>query len=303
MVRFIRSCFVAALMLGAAVPAFAQKAPAAIDDLSLLPVDSELVAGLDFQQLSGSSLWKQYIEPQLGKGDIKKQLDEFKTTCGVDAMKVMTKMSIGIKGLGANTPEGVIVAHGVPKAKLVACYDKLAKKKQPGQEIKRDGDVLIVKQADGDVAFTFVGDTTALMVIGAKANAAGVNAIAKGTSALKTSAAFAEFYKSTNTKDTLWMIVNGNSKAFEQLGAMGVKPKAVYGSVNVTKNLNLDLRMRLGSADEAKNLTNMFQSQLKAVAGMFDKIDVKADGKDMRVTILLSDAKMKALASQFGIKP
>lgn len=302
MVRFIRSLSVVALLLGTGT-AFAQpakKAPAT-DDLSLLPVDSELVAGLDFQQLQSSALWKSLVEPQLSKGDVKKFFDEFKGECGVDAMKVVTKISVGMKGLGGSSPSGVVVAHGVPKAKLVACYDKLSKKgKAAGGEITRDGDILLVKQKGETAAFTFVGDSTAVMMFGSGASSAGIKGVIKGTSALKTSAAFVEFYKKTNTQSTMWGIVNGNSKMFDQFAAMGVKPKAVYGSLNVTKNLDLDVRMRLGSADEAKNLANMFNGQLKAVAQMFDKIAVNADGADMKILVMLSDAKLKALAKQMG---
>ncbi|MEO8699720.1 MAG: hypothetical protein ABI867_06735 [Kofleriaceae bacterium] len=306
MVRFIRSAFIVAFAIGAATPAFAQpakKAPAAAtDDLSLLPVDSEMVAGLDFQSLQTSQLWKQFVEPMLGKGDVKKQMDEFKTNCGVDPMKVVTKISIGIKGIGQTNPDGVIVAHGVPKAKLVACYDKMTKMKKTDADITRDGDVLIVKQKSGGqtVAFSFLDDTTAVMVVGTQATAAGVKGVVKGTSALKTSTAFVDFYKKTNTNDTLWLIMNGNSKAFDQLGAMGIKPKAVYGSLNVTKDLTLDLKVRFNTADEAKNLSTMVNGQLKAAASMFDKITVTADGSDMKVAVLLTDAKLKALMKQFA---
>jgi hypothetical protein len=302
MVRMIRSSFVVALMLGAAVPAFAQPKKAATDDLSLLPVDSEMVMGLDFQQLQTSALWKQFVEPQLGKASVKKQFDDFKTKCNVDAMKVVTKIAIGVKGLGSDKPDGVIVAHGVPKAKLVTCYPKLVADKKADVEITRDGDILIIKEKGKaeSAAFTFLDDSTALFAFGTIGTKDGITKIAKGTSALKTSAAFVEFYKKTSTTDTLWMIMNGNSKAFDQLASMGIKPKAVYGSVNVTKDLNVDMRMRLGSADEAKNLANMFNGQIKQFAAMFDKIEVKADGADMRVAIMLTDAKLKALAKQFG---
>src|SRR5258707_5518714 len=44
------------------------------DDLSLLPVDSEVVGGLDFQQLQGSLLWKQFVGPMLAKNNIQSQL-------------------------------------------------------------------------------------------------------------------------------------------------------------------------------------------------------------------------------------
>lgn len=302
MVRIIRSSFVvASLLVGAASPAFAQKAPAT-DDLSLLPVDSEFVAGLDFQQLQASALWKQFVEPQLAKGDVKKNLDEFKTECGVDAMKVVTKIAIGLKGLGNDKPDGVIVAHGVPKAKLVACYDKMSKKKKADADVTRDGDVLLVKnKKDGQtVAFTFVDDTTAIMVMGTQATTAGIKEVAKGKSALKTSKKFVEFYKKTNTNDTLWMIANGSSKAFEPLTQMVGKVTAVYGSLNVTKDLNMDMRMVMASADAAKNFANMLQGQIKPMVSMFDKIDVKADGVELKVLVTLSDAKLKALGKQFG---
>jgi len=35
------------------------------DDLSLIPLDSELVLGLNFAQLQQSALWKQFVEPKL----------------------------------------------------------------------------------------------------------------------------------------------------------------------------------------------------------------------------------------------
>jgi hypothetical protein len=300
MVRFIRSSL---LVAAVSVCALAPRAHAAgADDLSLLPVDSELVLGLDFQQLQTSQLWKQFAEPALAKGDAKKSMDEFKNTCGLDPMKVVTKISMGLKGIGNANPDGVIVAHGVSKAKLVACYDKMTKLKKSDSEITRDGDVLLVKDKakNQTVAFTFVDDSTLLMVIGAQATAAGIRGVAKGTSALKTSAAFVDFYKKTNTSDTLWLIMNGSSKAFDQLGSMGIKPKAVYGSLNVTKDLNLDLKVRFGTADEAKNLAKMAEGQLKGAAAMFDKISVTADGADIKVGVMLTDAKLKALAKQFG---
>jgi len=302
MVRIHRT-LVIAMVLGAGATAFAQPAKkvAPSDDLSLLPVDAEVVGGLDFQQLQTSALWKTFVAPMLSKGDVQKQMTEFKTTCGVDPMKVVTKIAFGLKGIGNANPDGVIVAHGVPKAKLVACFDKMTKNKSMGNDITRDGDVLIVKQpGNSTVAFAFVDDSTALIVVGTQATTAGIKAVAKGTSALKTSAAFVDLHKKTNTNDTLWMIMNGNSKAFDQLGAMGIKPKAVYGSLNITKDLSLDLRVRFNSADEAKNLTTMMQTQMKAATAMFDKIAVSADGADMKVAIMLTDAKLKGLMKQFG---
>jgi hypothetical protein len=299
--------------LGVSGSAFAQKAPpppvpkvAASDDLSLLPVDSELVGGLDFAQLQTSMLWKQYVGPLLQSGDVQAQMAEFKATCNVDPMQVVTRISFGIKGIkqgGGGNPDGVIVAHGVPKAKLVACFGKYtAGKKKLGKDVTVDGDVLITKDKDSgqSVAFSFFDENTALIVVGKQATKAGIKLIAKGQSALKTSPAFVDFYKKTNTSDTLWVLMNGNSPIFAQLAAMGIKPKAVFGSINVTKDIALDLRMRLPTADEAKKLASTVQPQVTQAAAMFDKLVVTNDGSDVRVQIGLSDAKLKALMMQLA---
>lgn len=289
-----------AMLLAASAPALADKS----DDLSLLPVDSELVGGLDFQQLQSSQLWKGIVGPAMSKNNVQKSMAEFQAECGVDPMKVVTKISFGLKGLGGDA-EGVVVAHGVPKAKMVACYDKMSKKKAPDADITRDGDVLVIKKKGAtttadQVALMFIDDSTLLVTVGSKATKDGIKAVAKGGSALKTSAAFVELFKKTNTSDTLWGIMNGSSKAFDAMASLGIKPKAVFGSLNVTKDLNLDVRVRMKSPADATNLASMANTQIKAAAGMVDKITIAADGVDVSVKVLLSDAKLKALAAQFG---
>ena len=129
MVRIQRGWLVVALGLstfGASTSAHAQKV--ATDDLSLLPADSEIVGGLHFAQLQTTVLWKQYVAPLLAGGDFQAQLNAVKAACKVDAMQLVTSLSFGIKLSGSDgAPEGVVVAHGVPRAKLVACYGREGK--------------------------------------------------------------------------------------------------------------------------------------------------------------------------------
>jgi len=236
----------------------------------------------------------------MAKNDVQKEMAEFQAQCGMDPMKVVTRMSFGFKGLGKDQPDGVVVMHGIDKTKAIGCYDKLVKSGKIGQDAKKDGDILLFKKSNNQAAFTFVGPSTALFVMGTQGTKDGIKTIAKGGSALKTSAAFVELFKKTNTADTLWMIMNGSAKPFEAMASLGIKPKAVYGSLNVTKDLNLDVRVRMKSAGDATNLSNMMNTQVKAAAGMVDKITIAADGADVTVKVLLSDAKLKALATQFG---
>ena len=75
-----------------------------------------------------------------------------------------------------------------------------------------DGDVFTVKDKNGQLtAWTFVGSDTLLGVLGPSASKDAVVAAAKGTSALKTSQTFVEMYSKINTKESLWLLINGNA--------------------------------------------------------------------------------------------
>lgn len=279
-------------------------APAAAtgDDLSLLPVDSEVVLGLNFSQLQKSALWQKFVQPQLMKDEAQKKLAEFQTKCGFDPMAAISSVSMGLKGVGADKPDGVLVVHGPEKAKVLGCLDKMkGEAEAEGTTITTEQDVVTIKSKDGDnFAFTYVNDTTLVGVVGANANAAGVQAAAKGGSALKTSPAFVEMYGKIKTADSLWLLMNGNSKAFDQAAAMGFKPKAVFGSVNVTDGLAVDMRIRLESPDQAKSIADMANGQVGQFKAMVDKLDIANDGADVKFIVAMSSQKLEALIGQFA---
>jgi len=86
------------------------------------------------------------------------------------------------------------------------------------------------------------------------------------------------------------------------MGAMGVKPKALFGSVNVTDGLTLDMRMRLSTPEEATQLVSMLKGQINnpQVKQMFDKLDVATDGVDAKFGVAMSQAKLQALIGMVG---
>lgn len=277
-------------------------AAGASDDLSLLPVDSEVVMGLNFAQLQKSALWKKIVEPQLMKSDVQQKLGKFKDTCGFDPIASVQSISMGMKGVGADKPDGVIVIHGPEKGKVIPCLDKVkAEAEKDGTTITVDSDVVTFKGKSGDTfAFTYVNDTTVVAVIGANATTAGVKAAAAGGSALKTSAAFVEMYGKIKSQDSLWMLMNGNSKAFDQAAGLGFRPKAVFGSVNVTDGLTMDMSVRLDSPDKATQFAGMMKQQAGQLAPMVDKLDINSDAADVKLSVAMSSQKLDALISQFG---
>lgn len=277
-------------------------AVAGADDLSLLPVDSEMVMGLNFAQLQQSALWKQFSPKLMEKAAT--NLAEFKAACGFDPLEAVKTVSMGLKGLGGAQPDGVVVVHGPQKAQVMACVDKAkAEAAKNGTELTVDGDVFMVKDKSGQTsAFTFVSGDTLVGTLGAMGTKDGVMAAAKGTAGIKSSSTFMEMYSKINTNDSLWMLMNGNSPAFSKMGSMGVKPKAIFGSINVTDGLTVDMRMRLGTPDEAKQLVTMLQGQLNnpQVKQMFDKLDVAQDASDAKFSVAMSNQKLQQLVQMVG---
>jgi hypothetical protein len=124
--------------------------------------------------------------------------------------------------------------------------------------------------------------------------------VTAGNSALKSSPPFLDMYSKVKTTDSLWGLMNGSSQVFDKMGSMGIKAKAMFGSLNVTDGLSLDLQLRLETPDAAKQLTEMSKQQMTQAAKMFDQIDVSANGSDVKYTVVLSNAKLQALIAQFG---
>ncbi|MBA3397585.1 MAG: hypothetical protein H0T89_33485 [Deltaproteobacteria bacterium] len=271
-------------------------------DLDLLPVDSELVLGVNWGQLQASPLWKKFVEPEMLKDkDFTQGMAQFKDRCGFDPFLAVQKMSVGLKGLDADKPDGVIIVHGPDKAKTLACLDKWqAEAAKEDITIKKDGDVVLATSDGETVAMTFLSESTALVVIGVNATAEGVKKIAAGGSTLSTSAAFVDMFGKVKTGDSLWALVNGNSKLFEDAGALGIKPKAVFGSVNVTDSVNADVRARLDSPDTATTTANGLRGQAAAMESMVDKLEITNDGADVRLVAAASSQKLEALMKMFA---
>jgi len=262
------------------------------DDLSLLPVDAELVVGINVGQIQQSA--KARDQHKMGK------LNDVKEKCGFDPSTAIKSVAIGLKGFAAEKPDGVVVVHGLDKAKTIACTDKMKDEiTADGSEITHDGDVTLVKNKQGEtVAVAFANDSTMVMVIGANANAAGVKTVLAGGSALKTSPAFVEMYGKVKTTDSVWLL--GSGGLMDKASAIGAKPKGVFGSLNVTDGLALDAALKFETPDAAAQVASKLKQQSQMAVTMVDKIDVTSEGDLAKISVVLSNQKLQALISQVG---
>ena len=276
---------------------------AGADDLAMLPADAEVVVGLNFDQLQKSALWKQYSPKLMEKAAA--GLADFKAQCGFDPIEKFKSVSMGLKGVdGGKTPEGAVVVRGLDKTQTMACLDKgkaeLAKK---GSEVSVDGDVFTIKSKSGETtAWTFTSNDVLFGVMGPTASKDTLLAAAKGTNGLKASQTFVEMYTKINTKESLWFLVNGNAPFMAKASLPGAKPKAIFGSLNVTDGLTVNVRLRMATPDESKAFVDMMKGQTSnpQVKQMLDKFEVTADGADAKIEVAMSQKKLENLVQMVG---
>ncbi len=267
------------------------------DPVGFLPMDSEVVLSLDAEQLRRSPVWGMLETKLLAAAG--RDLAMFKTVCGFDPVTSIRGITIGIKNLKQDTPDGVLVVSGLDRTRLTDCMTKARKEGDKAVQVAADGTVTIAAEGAGDspVVFGFVDDSTVVAMIGPATTSASFAAVLSGGSPLRKSPAFGELVGRINLEAALWTVINGNSSVFEQAAALGVKPKAIVGFVNLATGMDASLRIRLSSPQEAQQLTTMAQGQLGMAQGFFDKLEVNADGADVAVLAVMTDAQLQSMLS------
>jgi hypothetical protein len=262
-------------------------------DLPMIPPDSELVVGVNAAKLQQSALWAT-LSPRFAAKI--PWIPVFTKACGFDPVVGLTTATLGMKGLKNAKAEGVIVVHGVPTAKLSACIPKLQKLVvKSDTKLTVDQDTFTFVEKDGQTAtFGFADPTTLVIVLGPNAAKATLDNVKAGTSPLRTSVAFMDMFAQISPTDAVVMLVNGSAVGTSQLG---INTKAIFGSADLNDKLTLDFRVRMQSVDEAQQLATMAQSQTNSaqVKAMFERLDVLAEGADVRVGVTMVGQSLEML--------
>jgi RNA polymerase sigma factor (sigma-70 family) len=283
-------------------------------DLALLPADSDAVIGVNFAQVRQSALWQRHVAPRLASIP---SIGEFEALCGFDPLASLGSISLGLKGLGNDdNVTGVIVVHGFEKAKAMSCFDTqgVAEAEKDGSKVTIDGDVVLLTDATDreHAGFTFIDNTTAIIVIGPDAaTKQGVERIAAGNSGLQTSSTFADALQAINTDDSLWLMLADSSPIVNIINTAiapytSIKLGTTYMSMNVTDTLALDAGLRLGSPETVATLVSAIQARMtepeaaQQVSRYFDQLDVVADGSDLIVSLAMSGDQLVQLVSSIA---
>ena len=292
--------------LGPSVAARPSPARAAtVDDLALLPADSEVVLGVDMARIQKSPLWKQFAAPAIAS---EAGLADFEADCGFDPIGSLASLTIGMKGMHGDMT-GAIVVHGFPKMKVFACIDKESKKHADNRKAVRiDGDVLLVSRDGADhAAMTFLDDTTALVVLGSDANKDGIAKVAARRGTPPASSTYSDMIREINTDDAVWVAVADGSPMLDRVNEKLASHTAIqlhgfYGSIDFADGLVVNAGARTGSPELVAKLVADVQHKLDDVAAKgelsqrFEQLDVNADGGDVIVSVAMSTSQLFAIA-------
>jgi hypothetical protein len=275
-------------------------------DLDVIPVDSEIVLGVDLAQAQKSALFRELVLPRMTRsGDIQKVIETLKTKCNIDPLTAATGLTAGLKGMDTRNPDAVAVLHGIEKAKALACLDQVKEELAAEKvEVVKDGEVVSIKTgARGDLAFTFTGDTTAVLVLGPQANKERVLEVAQGKSTLKTSKEFNEMYGRVQAGQTAWVVARADVGPAKNLEKLNVKAKTIFGSANITDGLEINGRIRVESEEQAKNFADLAKSQAAMFSKMAEKLEIEPDKNDVRFTVVFTQPQLTSvvgLLKSFG---
>jgi RNA polymerase sigma factor (sigma-70 family) len=306
-----------ALALGpTAAPREIHSRSIAESDLALLPADSEAVFGFNGAQVQQSALWQRYVAPELAQSE---ELHTFTTLCGFDPVASLGSVSVGVKGLGeGHTPSGTVVIHGVDKAKALTCFDQHAvgELEKAGMHVTVDRGVVMFPSPDGTAhaGFTFVDDTTALIVIGpAAATRQGIEQVLTGEHSLRGSTEFAAALQNVNTDASLWMVLSDASSIIGSANE-GIAPYTaqrlgtVYLSLDVSDSLAFDAGVHLASPAAVATAVSTIQSKIEAIdpsgslRGYFDQLDVFADGSDLIFSVAIAGDQLVPLTAAVAMR-
>jgi hypothetical protein len=268
-------------------------------DLDLIPVESDVVFGVNLAQAQKSAVFRDLVLPAMTRSaDFQKLSELLKTKCNIDPMTAATTLTGGIRFSGSRPSDGVTVVHGIEKGKALPCLDQLKEELAAQQlEVAKDGDVVVIKSDRGDLAFTFTSDATAVIVSGTKATKAGVLEVTQGKSAISSSKAFTEMYGRVEPSHTMWAVARGDTEIVaKNLEKLNVKAKAIVGSVNATDGLELRAQTVVETEEQATNLAALMKSQAEMLSSMAEKVEITSDKNTAKALVVLTAAQLKTLS-------
>jgi hypothetical protein len=289
---------------GAASPA-AQTAGAK-SAFAVFTADTNLVVGINLDQIRASQLYKQFLEPML-KSQVDSEFAELKAECGFDPVNAIKEVVIGStmsESMDAQEDKTIMVVKGLTRAQLSDCAAKMAKKEDKQIEVTQEGTFTKVVDKDGETVWIgWLDDNT--MAMSPKMDKAQLEQRMSGAGGgLSGNKEMMDLVANTDQKAGLWLAMQKPAGAESPAG---MDFQSVFASISLTGGIKVDAGVRQGSADEAKKTVGEATQKLEEIkteAGPFgkylSKVEISANNADVIVKMSLSDAEVNEILQTAG---
>ena len=270
------------------------EAVTATDPLGFLPIDDDVVLGIDLRSLRASALWAEYL-PRL-RQTIASELADIQRTCGFDPLQVVDSVTLGIHS--RDTSDSVLVLRGPDRDRTLAC---LRSNLIPGTVVTEDRGVLLLAGKTGAQSMVAFADRSTLVLQSAKhPSADALRATLRSGSPLRGSPGFLGTFQRLEPGAMLWLVVNGTAPIFDKFDNAVGRPVAVFGTLRVTDGFSAQLHVRMAAPDAATQLAGLIRGQIHQAGTMFDRLEVSADGEVATLVAEMSRDKVRALVAMLG---
>ena len=278
-------------------PALSNKAPApsygaALEDwLGFLPVDSEIVVGIDGSQIRKTAVWSQ-LAPRIEKG-MGQDLEELRAACGFDPFQTVERVSIGLRAIERDKLVGVIVVHGVGAGAMGCVRTHFGK----GGTVTDDKGVLVMDTPpDMRSAWTVIGSTL-IVELDPQAGHDSMQVVLASGSPLRGSKAFMDLYGGLPKGASIWGVVNGRSKMLDELGTM--RPRNTKGTITLSDRIVIDGDAVFEAADVAQQVEALVKATFAQVHQWIESGDTRIAGSTLFVKAVVGPVQLQQILQMF----
>ncbi len=285
---------------------------AAAAAIKVFPKDTAIVGGVNFAKVRASKLYKQFSS-FLTSGEVGDTVDLLKKKCGVDPIKAIGAVVVGIDQSMDKDHMILVVAGDWDEGKIGKCFEAITGKQGHKAKVTKDGNVTEFVDTDAPDQHMFVGwldKSTMVMLPGALGDKDKLKAVLEAKSSAHDSPDLAAMLDKVDTNATAWIAMTPQGekiqKAMQGLNAGGPQPKGAWMNLEYESSLKLTVGVRYPADADAKAAAQKAKESLAEVKSdptvgkILDgaKTDISQKGSDVVSTVELSEKKIDDLVSQ-----
>ncbi len=229
------------------------------------PADAEFLVGVSLASVRDSELWEAHRSEVLHGAGLGSSLAAVTDACGFDPLSEVDDVVIG----GNSEPGGefVFVVQGITREQVKACVDGAAQVQGDGYSVEDEGDLARYVLGGTELWAGWLGETTVALAPQETSSKQNVERRVEGQGGLGDTGGLAALIDQRIDRDKgLWLglIPSDTSEIGRGLaGAADSTPRSIYGTVDASGVLDVDMGIEFATAGEAEELREGVEQMLQ----------------------------------------